>query len=66
MCLPPLPPSFSTCCAPDCLRLQVLSAFALPRLAGEGDVVRTLGRLGYKLGHEQDPRRELDFAGEAG
>lgn len=42
---------------------QVLTEFVLPRLAGEGDVVRTLGRLGYKLAYVQDPRRELDFAG---
>lgn len=42
---------------------QVLADFLLPRLTGEGDIVRTLGRLGYKLSYVQDPRWELDFAG---
>ena len=46
--------------------VQVLSEFCLPRQAGEGDVARTLGRLGYKLGYVQDPRRELDLAGARG
>ena len=33
------------------------------RLAGEGDLVRTLARLGYRVAHCQDPRREVDFRG---
>ena len=29
---------------------------------GEGDVLRHLGQLGYRLSHEQDPLAEFDFA----
>eukprot|EP00887_Chlorella_sp_A99_P006848 scaffold2.g6848.t1 len=31
------------------------------RLAGEGDVLRSLGRLGFRVTHYQQPRQELDF-----
>ncbi|KAL4423889.1 hypothetical protein ABPG75_001190 [Micractinium tetrahymenae] len=40
---------------------QVVTELLQSRLAGEGDVLRTLGRLGYKLAYVQDPRRELNF-----
>lgn len=48
---------------PTCPSCQALAEFCLPRLAGEGDVARTLARMGYKLSYVQDPRQELDFAG---
>ena len=44
---------------------QALTDFLTPRVAGEGDVARTLGRLGYKLSYVQDPRAELNFAGRS-
>lgn len=42
---------------------QVVTELLQTRLVGEGDVLRTLGRLGYKLAYVQDPRRELSFEG---
>lgn len=42
---------------------EVLTEFLRGRLAGEGDVLRSLGRLGYRVGHYQHPRREVNFAG---
>ena len=49
-----------------CNALQVISEFLQSLLAGEGDVLRTLGRLGYRVSYSQDPRRELNFAGVRG
>ena len=42
----------------------MLAELLQSRLVGEGDIGRTLGRLGYKVAHVQDPRRELDFTGK--
>ena len=42
--------------------MQVLLAILPGWLSGEGDVLRSLGRLGYRLGYEQAPKREVDFA----
>ncbi|GAB4814747.1 hypothetical protein N2152v2_001793 [Parachlorella kessleri] len=41
---------------------QVLQAILPGWLSGEGDLLRSLGRLGYKLQYEQQPKRELSFA----
>lgn len=43
---------------------QVLTEFLQSRLVGEGDVGRTLARLGYKVAYVQDPRWELEFSSE--
>ncbi len=42
--------------------VQVLQSILPGWLLGEGDVLRSLGRLGYKLQYEQAPKREVDFA----
>ena len=57
-CLP------ACCCCPLVTGLQVLAELLQSRLVGEGDIGRTLGRLGYKVAYAQDPRRELDFTGK--
>lgn len=47
---------------PNPLPHQVLQAILPGWLSGEGDVLRSLGRLGYRLQYEQQPKREVNFA----
>lgn len=54
------PTSAAATHAHSCLS-QVLLAILPGWLSGEGDVLRSLGRLGYKLGYEQQPKREVNF-----
>lgn len=39
-----------------------MEKFLRGRMHGEGDVMRHLTSLGLRLGYEQDPRTEFDFA----
>ncbi|CAL8472299.1 g11841 [Coccomyxa elongata] len=41
---------------------QAVEKFLRGRMHGEGDVMRHLASLGLRLGYEQDPRTEFDFA----
>lgn len=40
----------------------MLQAILPSWLSGEGDLLRSLGRLGYKLQYEQQPKREVNFS----
>jgi hypothetical protein len=40
---------------------QAVEHFLRGRMRGEGDVMRHLGALGFRLRYEQDPRTEFDF-----
>lgn len=41
---------------------QAVEKFLRGRMHGEGDVMRHLASMGLRLGYEQDPRTEFDFA----
>ena len=41
---------------------DMLTAFSRDFLAGEGDIIKHLGYLGYKVTHQQTPLDEFDFA----
>lgn len=42
--------------------LQAALRFLQERMHGEGDTMRHLASMGYRLSYEQDPRTEFDFA----
>lgn len=42
--------------------MQVLQGLLRGNLAGEGDFVKNLDALGYRVTHQQDPRLEYDFS----
>ena len=42
--------------------LQAALRFLRERMHGEGDTMRHLASVGYRLSYEQDPRTEFDFA----
>ena len=42
--------------------LQAALRFLRERMHGEGDTMRHLASMGYRLSYEQDPRTEFDFA----
>ena len=44
-----------------CDRLQAAERFLQERMHGEGNTMRHLASMGYRLGYEQDPRTEFDF-----
>jgi len=48
--------------ASNCLTLQVVSEFLHGRLVGEGNLLRHLDLLGYKLAYSQSPLMEFPFA----
>ena len=41
---------------------QAVEHFLRGRMRGEGDVMRHLGSMGFRLAYVQDPRSEFDFA----
>ena len=44
-----------------CDHPQAAERFLRERMHGEGNTMRHLASMGYRLGYEQDPRTEFDF-----